>query len=335
MADITKGTPLQLSHSALYSLSYTSKQYDIATCFSPVDLQGCYSDNAEDTTLVYCLYTFADSLRNPAVRKAVVFHNIGLDRIAYNPWRAIRVNISKSYTACPGAQPSFNMDDVPLGVAVRARVEMTGIRFRNSFVTSYKVRRALAPGLEPLYPLVRALLHHGEDCGAVSYAATGRCLAIVTSEHAARTVQGMRWGPGNSSMLPGIFDVGGSGSLVLNNCTIEVPRLADTVRTLQALPGERAVGHSALTRPQAGPESAHRQRHTQRVCTAVLRLPPCAQAWMRPTPRARGCVPAWTRGPRRRRWPRPPPPWRPPPRPVAAARRSATRGCSRRRRSRP
>ncbi|KAG2453166.1 hypothetical protein HYH02_002490 [Chlamydomonas schloesseri] len=137
MTEIYTGGLLQLEVPALYVLKYSSPQYSLAVCYSPVDLESCYADNDEQTTLVYCLYTFADALRNPHVRYARVFHDIGVDRVAYNPRNPIVLTTPKTYSACPGARPSMNMDAVYAGVAVRASLELIGLRFRGSLPTNY------------------------------------------------------------------------------------------------------------------------------------------------------------------------------------------------------
>ncbi|GFR47720.1 hypothetical protein Agub_g9474 [Astrephomene gubernaculifera] len=137
LTDVYTGAGLQLARPSLYVASYTSSLYSIALCYSPVDLHACYADNREDTQLAYCLYSFADSLRNPHVRYVRVFHDIGVDRVAYNRFNPIPVTTPKSLSACPGTLPSINLDKVLNGVSVRAALEFNGFRFKSSRPTNF------------------------------------------------------------------------------------------------------------------------------------------------------------------------------------------------------
>ncbi|KAG2437335.1 hypothetical protein HXX76_005992 [Chlamydomonas incerta] len=189
MSDMYTGGPLQLEAPALYVLKYSSPQYSVAVCYSPVDLAGCYADNDEKTTLVYCLYTFADALRNPHVRYARIFHDVGVDRIAYNPLNPIVLTAPKTYTACPGARPSMNMDAVYAGVAVRAPLELIGMRFRGSLPSNYTTwPRNL--------PLLLGLLNN-EGTGSVSI-----INSTVEVPDLPTTVRGLKSLPGKDTANP-------------------------------------------------------------------------------------------------------------------------------------
>ncbi|EFJ42609.1 hypothetical protein VOLCADRAFT_121499 [Volvox carteri f. nagariensis] len=142
LSNIYTGQPVQLLQPALYLVKYSSLQnltakYSMDTCFAPMDLDSCYADDAEDTALIYCLYTFADSLRNPTVRHIRVFHDIGLDRLAYRRSSPFAVNGSKSYRACPRSQPSINLENLYAAVVVRDAVDFTGLRFKASLATNF------------------------------------------------------------------------------------------------------------------------------------------------------------------------------------------------------
>mgnify|MGYP001807257503 CR=1 FL=1 len=65
-------------------LASSACRYSVAVCYAPVDLEGCYADNDDKTTLVYCLYTFADALRNPH-GEHLFGTRITLARSALNP----------------------------------------------------------------------------------------------------------------------------------------------------------------------------------------------------------------------------------------------------------
>ncbi|GIL59049.1 hypothetical protein Vafri_14017 [Volvox africanus] len=142
LRSVYTGEGLQLQHPALYVLKFSSLnrptgRYFMDTSYSPMDLNNCYADDAEDTTLVYCLYTFADSLRNPAIRHIRIFHDIGLDRMAYSISRPIIVSQPKSYSACAGSYPSINMENIAGAVMIRDAIDFTGLRFKGSLPTNY------------------------------------------------------------------------------------------------------------------------------------------------------------------------------------------------------
>lgn len=86
---------------------------------------------------MYCLYTLADALRNPAVRNVRVFHDIGLDRLAYSGFKPIVVSQPKSFHACTGARPSINMENMFASVSIRDFVSFSGVRFKNSLPTNF------------------------------------------------------------------------------------------------------------------------------------------------------------------------------------------------------
>ncbi|KAG2494733.1 hypothetical protein HYH03_007246 [Edaphochlamys debaryana] len=200
MSDVYTGAMgPDLTHPGLYSLRYQSPQYVISSCFAPVDLTSCLPRDAPaDTALAYCLYTTADSLRNPHVRNVRYFHHVGYDRSVYN-WRfPVIASQPKTYTACPGITPSVNMDDIVGGVRVQAPLEFVGIRFKGTTSFNYSA-----------------------------------------------------WPP-NLPLLLSAWTVDGSGSVVLRNSTIEVPDLAGTVASMQALPG---CCSSDPTRPNLQPAS--------------------------------------------------------------------------------
>ncbi|GIM05528.1 hypothetical protein Vretimale_9989, partial [Volvox reticuliferus] len=136
------GDGLQLQRPALYVIKFSSldrptERYFMDTCYSPMDLSSCYADDAEDTTLVYCLYTLADSLRNPAVRHIRIFHDIGLDRLAYSISKPIIVSQPKSYAACAGSYPSINMENLAGAIMIRDSIDFSGLHFKGSLPTNY------------------------------------------------------------------------------------------------------------------------------------------------------------------------------------------------------
>ncbi|GLI62400.1 hypothetical protein VaNZ11_005017 [Volvox africanus] len=142
LRSVYTGEGLQLKRPALYLIKFSSLdqptgRYFMDTCYSPMDLNSCYADDGEDTTLVYCLYTFADSFRNPAVRHIRIFHDIGLDRVAYSISRPIIVSQPKSFSACAGSYPSINMENLAGAVMIRNAIDFTGLHFKGSLSTNY------------------------------------------------------------------------------------------------------------------------------------------------------------------------------------------------------
>lgn len=82
-------------------------QVQFTNCFIPMDLHRCYSDKDLDKALVYCPYTFRDSIWNPTVNRVVVFHDIGLDRLSYSFSNPLHLNRSVVYIGC---KPSVKID---------------------------------------------------------------------------------------------------------------------------------------------------------------------------------------------------------------------------------
>ncbi|GLC56027.1 hypothetical protein PLESTB_001056700 [Pleodorina starrii] len=191
LSSVYSGAGLQLQQPALYLVKFTSAagspaRYAMDTCYSPMDLASCYGDDAEDTTLVYCLYTLADSLVNPAVRNIRVFHDIGMDRTAYSRLKPILVTRPKSYAACPGSRPSINMQRISGAVAIRAAVEFRGLRFKGSLPTNFTSWPAELPLLLSVFDV--------DGAGVVSLYDT-----VVDVPDLGRTVEVLRSLPGNDS----------------------------------------------------------------------------------------------------------------------------------------
>ncbi|KAG2453164.1 hypothetical protein HYH02_002489 [Chlamydomonas schloesseri] len=137
ITDVYSGQPLQLSTPALYLLKYSAADYALITSYVALDLRGCFSGSPTDVVLVVCLYTFADALRNPNARTAMVFHDVGLDRSVYNPRNPVTISTPTTFKACPGSHPSINLDFISTGIVVRTKVEFRGIRFRGVQSTNF------------------------------------------------------------------------------------------------------------------------------------------------------------------------------------------------------
>eukprot|EP00878_Enallax_costatus_P007009 GHUV01007345.1.p1 GENE.GHUV01007345.1~~GHUV01007345.1.p1 ORF type:complete len:1094 (+),score=299.39 GHUV01007345.1:294-3575(+) len=97
----------------------------IADCYMPVDVHGCLTDQPFDTTLIYCPYSFKDSLKNPWVDNVVVFHDIGLDRLVNSYRNPAVVNRTVQYTSCPGTMHTMDLDNITNSVVVTAGGSLT------------------------------------------------------------------------------------------------------------------------------------------------------------------------------------------------------------------
>ncbi|KXZ54295.1 hypothetical protein GPECTOR_5g381 [Gonium pectorale] len=220
MGATSSGAPLSFNIPDLYLLKYNSPQYSISITYAPVDLRSCYAtDEAEDTALVYCLYTLADALRSPLIRRIRVFHHVGFDRIVYNRQNPLCITQPKFITACPGANPVLNTDNILYGVSVRAPVEFTQLRFRGLLATNY----TRWPPALPM--LLSALDVDGQ--GSVRIADS-----TIEVPDLAATVAGLRALPGGS----------GSGAAATTTATAEL----DLQPRVDAWPTE-----SQLTAPPA------------------------------------------------------------------------------------
>ncbi|KIY94940.1 hypothetical protein MNEG_13023 [Monoraphidium neglectum] len=75
----------------------------IQECYIPLDWAGCFgSDNPLNEQLVYCPYTFKDSLKNPWLSKVHVFHDIGLDRLVNTYRNPVLLTRPVTYQSCVG-----------------------------------------------------------------------------------------------------------------------------------------------------------------------------------------------------------------------------------------
>ncbi|KAI8472387.1 MAG: hypothetical protein J3K34DRAFT_209795 [Monoraphidium minutum] len=107
---------------------YNIKSFGIAPvgsiqeCYIPLDVDGCFdSSNPLDEQLIYCPYTFKDSLKNPWLRRVFVFHDIGLDRLV-NTYRApVLVTRPVTYTSCRGTRHTMDIDNVTSSVLVGSK----------------------------------------------------------------------------------------------------------------------------------------------------------------------------------------------------------------------
>jgi hypothetical protein len=99
--------PVLLDKPGLYTIKSFASDRGTATitdCYMPFDVDGCLTDQPFSTTLIYCPYTFKDSLRNPWVERVVVFHDVGLDRLVNSYRNPALVNRTVLYESCPGTR---------------------------------------------------------------------------------------------------------------------------------------------------------------------------------------------------------------------------------------
>eukprot|EP00775_Hariotina_reticulata_P006920 gene6920-7138_t len=153
----------------------------IMDCYSPVDTDGCLTDQPFNTTLIYCPYTFKDSLRTPWVDRVLVFHDIGMDRLVNSYRDPVRVNRTITYVSCPGTHHTIELDNITNSVLVVAGGSLT---FKDLIVQVAVSRRQLATVflclVTPL--LVTPLLDSGGAAAAKSWCLAGQLRNAIGRE---------------------------------------------------------------------------------------------------------------------------------------------------------
>ncbi|WIA41787.1 hypothetical protein OEZ86_009120 [Tetradesmus obliquus] len=122
--------PLQFQTPDLYSVkSFTTDgTATVADCYMPFDVDSCLTNQPFTTTLIYCPYTFKDSLKNPYVTRVLVFHDIGLDRLVNSYRNPVSVNRTVEYVSCPGTRHVMDLDNVTNSVVI---TQGGSLNFRN------------------------------------------------------------------------------------------------------------------------------------------------------------------------------------------------------------
>ncbi|KAI8471116.1 MAG: hypothetical protein J3K34DRAFT_238636 [Monoraphidium minutum] len=106
-----------------FALAPTSS---IQECFIPMDVDGCFGSSSPiDEQLVYCPYTFKDSLKNPWLRRVLLFHDIGLDRLVNTYRDPVLVTRPVTYTSCRGTRHVLDLDNVTASVLVGTKGAIT------------------------------------------------------------------------------------------------------------------------------------------------------------------------------------------------------------------
>ncbi|KIY97952.1 hypothetical protein MNEG_10010 [Monoraphidium neglectum] len=117
------------------SAVYTISSFAIAPAASvrdatvAMDANGCFGEAGgggdEDEALIFCPYSFKDSLKNPWLKRVYLFHDIGLDRLVNTYRDPVIVTRAVTFTSCRGSHHVMDLDNVTSSVVVGTKGVLT------------------------------------------------------------------------------------------------------------------------------------------------------------------------------------------------------------------